>query len=138
MEKNILKLLMKLKGIIIMLDEKDIFDKGVLAFNEKRFYDAHEYWEDLWVNHKLKDAKFIQGLIQLAVSYFHLFNQNLNGARSMMRKSMGKFDSFDMARGINILDLVDEIKRANEHINDINEVSYFNDSYIISLKVINE
>ncbi|MEE2858374.1 MAG: DUF309 domain-containing protein [Candidatus Neomarinimicrobiota bacterium] len=121
-----------------MLDEKDIFDKGVLAFNEKRFYDAHEYWEDLWVNHKLKDAKFIQGLIQLAVSYFHLFNQNLNGARSMMRKSMGKFDSFDMARGINILDLVDEIKRANEHINDINEVSYFNDSYIISLKVINE
>ena len=56
----------------------------------------------------------------------------------MMRKSMGKFDSFDMARGINILDLVDEIKRANEHINDINEVSYFNDSYIISLKVINE
>jgi hypothetical protein len=128
---------MKLKEII-MQDEKEIFDKGVLAFNEKRFYDAHEYWEDLWVNHKLKDAKFIQGLIQLAVSYFHLFNQNLNGARSMIRKSVGKFDSFDMARGINVLDLIDDIKRVNEHINNIDKSSCFNDDYIILLKVIDE
>jgi len=137
MVKNIMKLLMKLKEII-MQDEKEIFDKGVLAFNEKRFYDAHEYWEDLWVNHKLKDAKFIQGLIQLAVSYFHLFNQNLNGARSMIRKSVGKFDSFDMARGINVLDLIDDIKRVNEHINNIDKSSCFNDDYIILLKVIDE
>ena len=137
MVKNIMKLLMKLKEII-MQDEKEIFDKGVLAFNEKRFYDAHEYWEDLWVNHKLKDAKFIQGLIQLAVSYFHLFNQNLNGARSMIRKSVRKFDSFDMARGINVLDLIYDIKRVNEHINNIDKASCFNDDYIILLKVIDE
>ena len=109
MAKNIMKSLMKLKERTLMQNEKDIFKKGVLAFNEKRFYDAHEYWEDLWVNHKLKDAKFIQGLIQLAVSYFHLFNQNLNGARSMIRKSRGKFYSFETVRGINVLDLIDEI-----------------------------
>ena len=130
-----MKSLMKLKERTLMQNEKDIFKKGVLAFNEKRFYDAHEYWEDLWVNYKLKDAKFIQGLIQLAVSYFHLFNQNLNGARSMIRKSRGKFDSFETARGINVLDLIEEIKRVDEHMNNIDEVSYFKDNYIISLKV---
>ncbi len=135
MAKNIMKSLMKLKERTLMQNEKDIFKKGVLAFNEKRFYDAHEYWEDLWVNHKLKDAKFIQGLIQLAVSYFHLFNQNLNGARSMIRKSRGKFDSFETVRGINVLDLIDEIKRVDEHMNNIDEVSCFKDNYIISLKV---
>ncbi len=135
MAKNIMKSLMKLKERTLMQNEKDIFKKGVLAFNEKRFYDAHEYWEDLWVNHKLKDAKFIQGLIQLAVSYFHLFNQNLNGARSMIRKSRGKFDSFETVRGINVLDLIEEIKRVDEHMNNIDEVSYFKDNYIISLKV---
>ena len=135
MAKNIMKSLMKLKERTLMQNEKDIFKKGVLAFNEKRFYDAHEYWEDLWVNHKLKDAKFIQGLIQLAVSYFHLFNQNLNGARSMIRKSRGKFDSFETVRGINVLDLINEIKRVDEHMNNIDEVSCFKDNYIISLKV---
>ena len=106
-----------------MIDEKDIFDKGVLAFNEKNFYDAHEYWEELWVNHKLKDAKFIQGLIQLAVSYFHLFNQNLNGARSMIRKSIGKFDSFGIIRGIDVAALVDEMKLVASHLNSIEETT---------------
>ena len=131
--------MMLLKRSFVVVNEIErLFDKGLQAFNKKNFYDAHEYWEDLWVNHKLKDAKFIQGLIQLAVSYFHLFNQNLNGARSMIRKSVGKFDSFDMARGINVLDLIYDIKRVNEHINNIDKSSCFNDDYIILLKVIDE
>ena len=115
-----------------------LFHKGLQAFNEKNFYDAHEYWEELWVNHKLKDAKFIQGLIQLSVSYFHLFNQNLNGARSMIRKSIGKFDSFGIIRGIDVSALVDEIKRVESHLNSIEETSCFKDDYIITLKVLDE
>ncbi len=121
-----------------MADEKEIFNKGILAFNERRFYDAHEYWEKLWVNHKLKDAKFIQGLIQLAVGYFHLFNQNLNGARSMVRKSIGKFDSFEIVRDIDSPALVDEIKLLEFHLNSIDKTSCFIDSYIIKLKVLDE
>ena len=23
---------------------------GIVTFNEKNFYDAHEHWEDLWTN----------------------------------------------------------------------------------------
>ena len=55
-----------------MTNEKDLFQKGIDAFNNHQFYDAHEYWEELWLDYKLTDASFIQGLIQLAVSYFHL------------------------------------------------------------------
>ena len=57
-----------------MINKEDLlFQQGVQAFNERKFYDAHEYWEELWLEYKLDDAKFIQGLIQLSVSYFHLF-----------------------------------------------------------------
>ena len=66
--------------------EDILFQKGIKAFNERNFYDAHEYWEELWLDYKLEDSKFIQGLIQLAVSYYHLFNNNLNGAKSMIKK----------------------------------------------------
>ena len=126
---------MKLKGVIIMDNEERFFKEGIIAFNERRFYDAHEHWEEIWVNYKLKDAKFIQGLIQIAVSYFHLFNGNLKGARSMMRKSIGKFESFDIARGIDVLDLVGKIEKVRKHLDTIEEVSYFKYSYIIELKV---
>ena len=118
-----------------MDNEERFFKEGIIAFNERRFYDAHEHWEEIWVNYKLKDAKFIQGLIQIAVSYFHLFNGNLKGARSMMRKSIGKFESFDIARGIDVLDLVGKIEKVRKHLDTIEEVSYFKYSYIIELKV---
>ena len=91
-----------------LTQENQLFQKGIQAFNERRFYDAHEYWEELWLDHKLEDAKFIQGLIQLAVSYFHLFNQNIKGSRSMIRKCLGKFEGFDKPRGID----VDELNKA--------------------------
>mgnify|MGYP001216510283 CR=1 FL=1 len=121
-----------------MSKENILFQKGVQAFNKKHFYDAHEYWEELWLEYKLDDAKFIQGLIQLAVSYFHLFNQNLNGARSMMRKSLGKFESFENARDLDVDNLKKELLRVQSHFNDIEKTSDFKDSYIVTLKVIYE
>ena len=104
-----------------MNEEEKFFKEGIMAFNEKRFYDAHEHWEEIWVNYKLKDAKFIQGLIQVSVSYFHLFNGNLKGARSMIRKSIGKFESFEIVRGIDVLDLVGKIEEVKKHLESIDE-----------------
>ena len=42
-----------------MYTEDILFQKGIQAFNKKKFYDAHEYWEELWLEYKLDDAKFI-------------------------------------------------------------------------------
>ena len=56
--------------------KRELFEKGLKAYNEREFYDAHEYWEDLWSDYVLPDAKFIQALIQLSVGYFHITNSN--------------------------------------------------------------
>ena len=118
-----------------LTQENQLFQKGIQAFNERRFYDAHEYWEELWLDHKLEDAKFIQGLIQLAVSYFHLFNQNIKGSRSMIRKCLGKFEGFDKPRGIDVDELKIQIKEVQEHFNKIDNTEDIIDSYILTLKV---
>ena len=77
-----------------MNHEIKLFNQGIEAFNKRCFYEAHEYWEELWLDYKLEDASFIQGLIQLSVSYFHYSNGNLKGARSMVLKCWKKFDIF--------------------------------------------
>ena len=118
--------------------EKQLFQKGMQAFNERRFYDAHEYWEELWLDHKLEDAAFIQGLIQLAVSYFHLFNQNIKGARSMIRKCLGKFEGFDKVRGIDVDELKVQIKEIQEHFEKIDNSSDIIGCYILTLKALHE
>ena len=121
-----------------MTKEDILFQKGIDEFNKRCFYDAHEYWEELWLDYKLKDATFIQGLIQLAVSYFHLFNNNLNGARSMIHKCLGKFQDIETARGLDINELKKQIEHLQTHLNSINDKSHIIDSYIIVLKVVHE
>ena len=118
--------------------EDILFQKGIKAFNKRNFYDAHEYWEELWLDYKLEDSKFIQGLIQLAVSYYHLFNNNLNGAKSMIKKCLGKFENFDKSRGIDVNDLKNQVQDVKNHINSINSPAVFIDSYIIMIKVSHE
>ena len=121
-----------------MNKETELFHQGIEAFNKRSFYDAHEYWEEIWLNYKLEDATFIQGLIQLSVSYFHYFNGNIKGARSMIRKCLTKFDMYESARGIDIKQLKIQINDLKNQYDDM-DVTYDNiDIYIITLKVIHE
>ena len=102
-----------------------LFNKGVDAFINHQFYDAHEHWEDLWSDYRLVDAIFIQGLIQLAVGYFHVSNNNKNGAISLLKKCKSKFDGYQpIYRGLDVdgifkgiensLSLLSEIKNMND------------------------
>ena len=121
-----------------MKKEDELFHKGIEAFNNRQFYDAHEYWEELWLDYKLNDSNFIQGLIQLAVSYFHLFNQNLKGARSMIKKCLKKIDLLQTARGIDVIELKSQIYNVQKYFDNIDNTSDIADRYIIRLKVIHE
>ena len=121
-----------------MKKEKVLFNKGIDAFNNREFYDAHEYWEELWLDYKLDDAQFIQGLIQLAVSYFHFFNQNLNGSRSMLKKCLKKFAPIVVARGIDVIELKSQIANVQKYFYKIDNTNDITSSYIIVIKVIHE
>ena len=121
-----------------MNKEDQLFHQGIKAFNDRQFYDAYEYWEELWIDYKLNDAKFIQGLIQLAVSYFHLFNQNINGARSMMNKCLCKFEGLESARGIDVKGLIKQILQAQSSLMDVSYNGDNNDIYILRLKASHE
>ena len=89
-------------------DKKEkLFKSGLSLFNDKEFYDAHEYWEELWLEYYLEDKKFIQGLIQLTVAYYHLSTGNIRGARSLLNKSLDKMKMFSPSnRGIDVIELI--------------------------------
>ena len=73
-----------------------------------------------------KDKKFIQGLIQLSVSFIHLRNGNMIGAKSLLRKSEEKFKAFSgIHRGINVNLLLYEIRKVGEHYNKMVDPKLF-------------
>jgi hypothetical protein len=60
---------------------------GVLFFNERDFFEAHEVWEDLWAESHGDERRFYQGLMQAAVGLFHFGGGNLGGAVKLFHSS---------------------------------------------------
>ena len=96
---------------------KRLFIRGVESFNQKKYYDAHEYFEEMWIGYKLDDRLFIQALLQLSVAYFHISNSNKNGALGLFKKSINKLDAY--------LDTYQDISNINSVIESAHE-SYQN------------
>lgn len=53
---------------------------GIVLFNRGDFFEAHEVWEELWMDTAGPDKRDIQGLIQAAVGLCHFCNGNVRGA----------------------------------------------------------
>jgi uncharacterized protein len=69
---------------------------GIVLFNRGDFFEAHEVWEDLWMDCAGPDRSFYQGLIQAAVGLCHFCNGNLRGAVKLFHSSrdyMSKYGS---------------------------------------------
>ena len=110
--------------------KKELYNKGLEAFRKHEFYDAHEYWEDLWSDYYLHDAKFIQGLIQLSVGYFHISNLNINGAKGLLNKCIPKLEYFSPEyRDLDITLILDSVNITLEYL-DKHGVENFNWSLV--------
>lgn len=55
-------------------------ERGVAQFNERRFYECHDTLEELWSGLRGGARDLVQGLIQVAVGFYHLGNGNRPGA----------------------------------------------------------
>ena len=115
--------------------KEQLFFDGLQAYEEKDFFEAHELWEELWSEYYLDDKTFIQGLIQLAVSFVHLGNGNLNGAKSLLNKSADKFSSYSgLHRGINIDQLKQQIVIIKNEYEQLLTVEGFDWTHIPELR----
>lgn len=56
------------------------FTKGVDLFNQGEYFEAHEVWEELWMECPPAERRFIQALIQAAVAIYHFSRGNHTGA----------------------------------------------------------
>jgi hypothetical protein len=73
--------------------------KGLECFNSAQFYEAHEHWEEVWLEIKGPDKSFLQGLIQVAAAFHHYSRANLAGTRNLLREGLRKLDCVPEVHG---------------------------------------
>tara|TARA_B100000941_G_scaffold82211_1_gene56531 strand:- start:33085 stop:33456 length:372 start_codon:yes stop_codon:yes gene_type:complete len=112
-----------------------LYNSGLNSFKNKQFYQAHEFWEELWIEHKLSDSKFIQGLIQLSVAYFHITNLNKKGAISLFKKCSVKLKLFTPChRKINVSNILRKIQMSLDLLSKIDDMKEFDWSLVPKLE----
>lgn len=79
---------------VLSAEERAAFDKGVREFNEGYYFECHDTLEDLWSGLRGAGRDFFQGLIQVAVGYYHLGNANRAGAASMFERALARFEKY--------------------------------------------
>ena len=96
----------------------DRFRRAVGEFNAHRFFDCHETLEHLW----LDDAQFphrgvFQGILQVAVGFYHLSNGNFRGARNLLHRGIKKLSAFPPTfYGVNVAGLIESARRCRDEI----------------------
>ena len=69
---------------------KDTFLDALNLFNNQKWYEAHDAFEDIWNTLDGDERQIIQGILQVSVSQFHLSKGNLNGATILLGEGLGR------------------------------------------------
>jgi uncharacterized protein len=86
------------------------FLQAVDQFNQGRYLECHETFEDIWrvQEHPYREA--LQGIIQFAVALHHLQNDNRLGAAKLLRRARIHLTPYlNEATGINVKQLCQHI-----------------------------
>lgn len=94
---------------------QDPLDRGIVLFNEKRYFEAHEVWEDLWRGAHGEIRAYYQGLVQVAVGLHHMSHGNLSGGRRVLERGLQKLlDGPGASCGLDNTLLMNDIRRTLE------------------------
>ena len=69
---------------------KESLKEAVDLFNNQKWYEAHDAFEDIWNGLQGDERQVIQGILQVSVSQFHLSKGNLNGATILLGEGLGR------------------------------------------------
>lgn len=70
------------------------FKQAIVEFNSGNYYACHDILESLWMDALDPDRRFYQGLLQIAVGFYHLSHSNWRGCVILLGEGISKLDDF--------------------------------------------
>ena len=72
------------------------FHMGIAEFNRQEFYECHETLEEYWqsLTSDVPHKELIQGIIQIAVAFYHLRRNNVKGALKLLLRGNRRLEGY--------------------------------------------
>jgi len=114
---------------------QDSLHFAVNLFNENKWYEAHDAFEDIWNTLNGDERQVIQGILQVSVSQFHLSKGNINGATILLGEGLGRIKKRTY---VNLgIDLESFCKNLENILRRLHNKEKLNDNEIPFLKLFN-
>ena len=94
-------------------EQQEALDRGINLFNEQRFFEAHEEWEEEWrLMTEGEDKTFFQGLIFAAAAFLHYTRRECTGAKELLNRSISSLrDGMAGHPDIGVGQLIEDLTR---------------------------
>ena len=70
--------------------------EGIHFFNARKFWEAHEAWEMIWLEAESDLDQYLQGLIQIAAAYHHVQRRTYRGASRLFTAALKRLEGFPL------------------------------------------
>lgn len=80
-------------------EDRHLFLQGIEQFNAGLFFECHDSLEEVWSGVRGPSRDFFQGLIQVAVGFYHLGNANQRGAVTLLGRGLTRLGPYGPAFG---------------------------------------
>lgn len=102
-----------------------VLQKSALLFNQHLFFEVHEVLEPQWMKEQGEVKSFLQGLIQIAVAFYHLGRGNLAGTRSLLHEGLIKIAPHSPAcLGVELQDFIAGLEGCQQVISGLSPETY--------------
>ena len=92
---------------------------GIHLFNDRKFFEAHEALEAVWLKAHGEEKVLLHGLIQVAAAFHHHARDNPAGFRSLLEKGSKKLERFgETEKGFDLSDLRRQLNSWRDFLHD--------------------
>jgi predicted metal-dependent hydrolase len=104
------------------LSTDELLDLGIELYRLGYYWNAHEAWEQAWLDAPSELRRFYQGLIQLTAAFVHVGRGEYPGSVSLLAAAIDKLEDYaPEQRGVDVASLIPAAQTALARLRALGE-----------------
>ena len=101
---------------------EELLRAGIELYNGGSYFEAHEAWEEVWLDAENSEREFYQGLIQITAAFVHVMRNEYPGSVRLLDAGISKLARYGVRKeGIDLASFVDGARKARESLLGLGE-----------------
>jgi len=104
------------------LSPEELLQLGIDLYNAGHYWNAHEAWEEVWLESERGVRGFYQGMIQISAAFVHVTRNRYPGGVKLLGEGIEKLEKYPASfMGVELAPLVEGARKARERLVELGE-----------------